>query len=170
MTTHEALADIPNYSGMYCASAGGQIFSRLSGRLRELKPFSNGKGYLVVSLYMDKRKKQVLVHRLVLLAFIGPCPEGMQGAHLNGNRADNRLSNLRWVTVTENHSHKVDHGTDGRGERNSIAKLTEQDVMLIRRLYVPRSKQFSCTALGKQFGLSQQTVWQIVKRQRWNHI
>lgn len=52
-----------------------------------------------------------LVHRLVLEAFVGPCPPGMETCHGNGNRLDNRLNNLRWDTSSNNERDKLQHGT-----------------------------------------------------------
>jgi hypothetical protein len=51
------------------------------------------------------------VHRLVLEAFVGPCPEGMECRHLDGDPANNRLENLRWGTHRENAADQVRHGT-----------------------------------------------------------
>ncbi|MDE2095631.1 MAG: HNH endonuclease [Patescibacteria group bacterium] len=77
-------------------------------------------------------KKYSLVHRLVLEAFIGPCPPGMECRHLNGNRSDNRLENLCWGTRIENVEDKRKHGTILRGEMNPNAKLTADTVIQIR--------------------------------------
>lgn len=44
----------------------------------------------------------ILAHHAVLLAWVGPCPEGYQCDHINGNAADNRLENLEWITPAEN--------------------------------------------------------------------
>ena len=55
--------------------------------------------------------KSTSVHRIVLLAFIGKCPEGMECRHLNGKPSDNRLKNLRWGTHAENEADKKRHGT-----------------------------------------------------------
>lgn len=65
-------------------------------------------GYQMLSLGGRSR----LVHRLVLVAFRGPCPEGLECAHLDGNRFNNALANLVWVTKTENEAHKRLHGTN----------------------------------------------------------
>ena len=46
--------------------------------------------------------KNILVHHAVLLAWVGPCPDGYQADHINGNAGDNRLENLEWVTPAEN--------------------------------------------------------------------
>lgn len=72
-------------------------------------------GYRTVHLAGSPRRR---VHRLVLEAFVGPCPAGHEGSHLNGDRADNRLANLRWLIHVENETHKVLHGTLPTGDRN----------------------------------------------------
>lgn len=54
--------------------------------------------------------KVCYVHRVVLTAFVGPCPDGMEGCHNNGNPTDNRLENLRWGTRSENSRDTVRHG------------------------------------------------------------
>lgn len=69
-------------------------------------------GYLNACLRRDGNKKTFKVHRLVLEAFVGPCPEGMECRHLNGNPADNRLANLVWGSKSQNELDKVHHGTN----------------------------------------------------------
>jgi hypothetical protein len=71
-----------------------------------------GQGYLVVSISQGSKAKTQRVNRLVLLAFVGPCPEGMEGCHGNGDRGDNRLENLRWDTHQGNQVDRLKHGTD----------------------------------------------------------
>ena len=69
-------------------------------------------GYYRIGLYDGQRTEQMMVHRAVLLAFVGPLPEGMHTRHLNGNPLDNRLCNLKYDTVAENMRDKRRHGTN----------------------------------------------------------
>jgi hypothetical protein len=77
---------------------------------RQLKP-AVVDGYRVVSLADSSTRKLRKVHRLVLEAFVGPCPPEMEGCHGNGVRSDNRLENLRWGTKSDNNTDRVTHGT-----------------------------------------------------------
>lgn len=63
---------------------------------------SNQGRYLVVTLYRDKKPQLFLIHRLVLLAFVGPCPDGCEGLHFDDDPHNNRLANLRWGSPTDN--------------------------------------------------------------------
>ena len=90
--------DIPNCYG-YKANRLGEIQSN-SGKI--LKPQTNTNGYYKVSLYQNGNKKQMLVHRLVALAFI-PNPQGLpQIDHINNIKTDNRIENIRWITSSDN--------------------------------------------------------------------
>lgn len=76
------------------------------------------------------------VHSLVLLAFIGPCPKGLQAAHLDGNPLNNCLSNLKYVTSRENNSHKIAHGTNklcGAGRRFTPEETRYLKEMLLQK-------------------------------------
>lgn len=69
------------------------------------------KGYVIVGLsYAGGKSVQKRVHRLVLEAFVGPCPDGMECCHGPGGPSDNRLDNLRWDTREENARDIVRHG------------------------------------------------------------
>lgn len=69
---------------------------------RSLKPVAQHNGYLRVRLYKDLWPYNRFIHTLVLTAFVGPRPEGLQCRHLNDNKLDNRLLNLRWGSPKEN--------------------------------------------------------------------
>src|SRR6266403_3139800 len=88
--------DIPNYLG-YEASSEGRIRNKASGRV--LKPWKQRRGYLVVGFRGNRRE---LVHRVVLMAFVGQCPKGQEACHRNQIKLDNRLENLRWDTPQNN--------------------------------------------------------------------
>ena len=117
---------IPTYSS-YEISNYGQV--RRIGSNKNLSA-STKKGkhpYQRVHLCKDGKARYLLVHRLVLEAFVGPCPPGYQCLHLDNNPRNNRLDNLKWGTPKENHS-----TIDRTGEKNGKAKLTLADVKYIR--------------------------------------
>jgi hypothetical protein len=66
--------------------------------------------------------RQEYVHRLVLEAFVGPCPEGLQCRHKDGNKNNNHLSNLCWGTPAENTADKDRHGQILRGDEHPMRK------------------------------------------------
>lgn len=106
----ELWAEIERSPG-YWVSTDGRICSP-SGRM--IQGPHHGTGYRVVSLPDGDNWRRLFIHRLVLTTFMGPCPEGHQGAHWNGDRADNRLANLRWVTAAENAADRERHGNTPR--------------------------------------------------------
>lgn len=108
---------IPGYEGIYEVSDAGRVrgLNRItpSGRRwrgRLMKSATDRRGYPSVMLF-DTKFKRFSVHCLVLAAFVGPRPIGMEGCHNNGVRTDNRVGNLRWDTRRNNHLDKQRHGT-----------------------------------------------------------
>lgn len=135
--------DIPGYETFYQVSNQGEVRSldrfvsnRHGGLNRrrgvQLRQATTPRGYRIVSLYRNGDVQYCSVHGLVLLAFVGPRPNGMECCHNNGGKADNALDNLRYGTHIDNMSDQVAHGTATRGERNGSAKVTEADVVAIR--------------------------------------
>lgn len=120
VTTSKAVRDIPGERWLPVAGYGGIYEVSDMGRLRGVRrrgsaggvisPAMHPSGHLYVGLHNGVRTSAQL-HRVVLEAFIGPCPDGMEALHINGNPADNRVGNLRWGTRSENQIDRVRHGT-----------------------------------------------------------
>lgn len=157
---------IPGFPG-YFATQGGNIYSnrrKKGGILRKLKPYLDKNGYFIVSLFVDKKQRTMPVHRLVLLAFVGKCPPGMECCHHDGNCQNNRASNLRWDTRLNNNKDKIRHGNSTRGEKHPLAKLKEADVFEIKRLLKNGVYQ---KEIGAMFGVVIQTISAIKNRKSW---
>jgi hypothetical protein len=126
-----------------------------------MRPRKDKDGYMNVRLISSEKKVLFRVHRLVLVAFVGPCPEGHEACHNNGIRHDNRLENLRWGTPAENREDAYKHN---HGRPYTWTKLTFSDACEIRRL---RSTGVSYADLSKKFGISTDHVGNIVLGKRW---
>lgn len=117
-----------------------------------LSPNTLPKGYRTVMLEGQRRR---CVHLLVLEAFIGPCPEGMECAHEDGNPGNNRVENLSWKTPTANAQDKKKHGT--YYDFNNC--LTEEQAIEVRGLI--STGNHSVKDLAERFGTSSQTISRI---------
>lgn len=109
---------------------------------------------------------KVSVHVAVLTLFVGPRPSSNhQARHLNGNRLDNRLENLRWGTVSENHQDAIRHGTHQAHRQNgadsNLAALTWEQVRWIRQVY-KKEKRLTQTALARKFNVDPSTISSLV--------
>lgn len=124
----ERWASIPGYEGYFEASDLGRVRSidrvvtwkngrKMRYRGRMLEPEFSNSGYLYVRLHAFGTTKGMFVHTLVLLAFVGPRPPGMECCHGPGGKLDNRPENLRWGTHSENNRDKTLHGTDHKRNR-----------------------------------------------------
>lgn len=147
----------------YMVSSDGDVY----GPRRKLRPKINQYGYPVVVLSDTARgtRRDASVHRLVLEAFAGPCPPGMQADHVNRNRADNRLSNLRWVTREEQNRNRVLRPP--KGEEYSAAKLTVDTVRELRTL---RSAGAPLRDLARRYSVCEATVSLVARGLRWRHV
>jgi hypothetical protein len=108
-----------------------------------------------------------MVHDVIAEAFLGPCPEGMEVRHSNGDLLDNRASNLAYVPCGTG-SRLLARSSKARGERINTAKPTENEVRKIRLAYARGG--VSQQELAAQFGVSQAEIGYIVLRKAWTHI
>jgi hypothetical protein len=104
------------------------------------------------------------IHRMVLQAFVGECPDGMECCHNNSNPSDNRLENLRWDTHINNNGDRKRAGNYAVGSNHHQAKLSREDVLEIR------SSSLSCRELGEIYGIAKTHAWKIRRREVWTHI
>jgi hypothetical protein len=176
----EVWRPVVGYEGLYEVSDMGRVRSMdrwllcRDGQLqwhrsKVLKPLDNGKGYRGVSLSNlceSVKPIRLYVHSIVLESFIGPRPSDHQAAHGDGDRSNNRLSNLRWATVSDNNADKLDHGTHQFGEQNPSAILNEADVLSIRQRY----RRGIGATLAREYGVDSGTVYAIVKRKNWGWL
>lgn len=179
----EEWRDVVGYEGYYEVSNLGRVRSveRIHhdsmGRtysypsvLRKLQIGTTG--YWVVTLRMPGMCKLKKVHRLVLEAFDSAEPKGKQSCHNDGNRLNSRWDNLRWDTIRNNSLDRVKHGTDSRGEQSWNAKLTEDDVRYIHKVYSFRGGNGGKTAvqLAKELDVHENTIYSVTRGQSWEWL
>jgi hypothetical protein len=140
---------------------------RLGAAWHQLRPQPDGDGYLALNLYRDGRGHRRKVHLLILEAFVGPRPAGMQGCHDNGNAADCSVGNLRWDTPTGNQRDRVHHNTHSRGTRSPHAKLSEDAVRGIRARLAQGHRHRDIAA---DFGVGATTISAIKSGRLWGWL
>ncbi len=153
----------------YFAREDGEIISKRGGGYRILKTHLNKTtGYRVLKLvHSPSTHKTHSVHTLMCLAFIGE-PQGLQVRHKDGDKKNNAESNLHYGTVLENHRDKIEHGTSGKGEKNSMAKLTQEDVDNIRSTYRKGKRGYGYISISKKYNVESSTIQKIINREIWN--
>ncbi|MGA3803708.1 NUMOD4 motif-containing HNH endonuclease [Ralstonia nicotianae] len=145
------------------SKTGKLVHFHYKGRLLSPAPRSR-LGDMAVNLTADGKTTMQSVHRLVLTAFVGPCPDGMECCHNNGNASDNRLENLRWDTHLANNGDRKLHGTYLLGEDHKMAKLSEEQVTEILSLGL------RYTEVVRRYGISKSQAFRICKGQAWKHL
>lgn len=174
MSDDEIWKVLPLYGGHYEVSNMGRIrakdrivrkFSILCGKDvdqkykgRLLTPRKSDKyGHLSVTIGYERRNISLSIHRAVLLAFVGPCPEGMEGCHNNGNASDNRLENLRWDTHAANNADRKRHGRYAENEAHPMVRYSDEIVKAVR------SSGLGPKKAAQQFGMSVSQAHRIIR-------
>lgn len=171
----EEWREVPGWSGLYEVSNFGGVRSIKRYRWttfglrpcggKVLKVFQASTGYSAVNFTSPAGARvQMLVHSLVLSAFVGPRPEGMEACHNDGNRLNPALDNLRWDTRKNNHKDKHKHGTAQVGERSNGSKLRNFEAALIK------SGAIAIEEAVKRFGISKGTAMDIFRGRTWRHL
>jgi len=168
----EQWSPVPDYEGWYEVSSHGRVRSLtrcVGGRggkmVRQgqmLTPRPDHEGYPYIGLRRGGTRRYFKVHALVLRAFVGARPEGMEARHLNGNRADARLSNLEWNTKAVNMADRDAHGGTVRGEKSPRSKLTSEQAAAIRNSPLPQRQ------LAAQYGVSKHAIYSIKSGRTWS--
>ena len=136
---------------------------------RLMKPKISKLGYYRIGLVDNYgNQKFYQLHRLVLITFKGLHELKNQVNHINGNKADNSLNNLEWVTCSENQKHAHLIGLKSqKGENHAQSRLTELDVLQIRESLEKGVKQ---KILAEKYGVQRSYISEIKIRRVWSHI
>lgn len=172
----EIWKDIPEYEGLYKVNQFGDVKSlyregyqrgrwgmayvRFPERL--LKHEVKKSGYHYIGLTKNGKKKNFLVHRLVLLAFIGK--SDLQCNHLDGNKSNNNLENLEYCTPKENLRHCIDVLGKKRGSKTRASKMTEEQVVAIR------SDARPIREIATELNVTYQCIHYIKNKKNWKHV
>lgn len=171
--------DIPGHPG-YRAGSDGTIWScwkragRADGRgndfhmatdWKQLSLVPKGSGHLHVHL---RGRVVRMVHGLVLRAFVGPPPPGMQACHFpDRNPANNRLENLRWDKPKANKADSIKHGTQARGTRIYNAKLDDAKAAEILRRHAAGESDAELVA---RFRVKPWVIKDVIRGRTWKHV
>ena len=156
------------YGSKYEVSNLGRIRSNRTAPPRLMKLSVINSGHRQVHLTHGPEHKHFLIHRLVASAFI-PNPEDKSDVnHIDGNKANNRASNLEWMSNADNQRHSVSAGLRRLGASHHKSKLTDSDVTAIRR----ESSNSTATIqeLASRFNISTTQVGNIIHRKNWRHL
>lgn len=162
---------VPGSEGLYSASSEGRVRSHFNGRDRLLNPSPDTKGYLQFAMSLPGgRRVQMKVHRAVALAFLGPRPPEAQINHISGDKRDNRVVNLEYVSARRNVRHAWEKGLrraeQVQGERHGRAKLTADDVRHIRLV----GSAANIHDLAERYGVTPQCIDSVLQHKTWRHV
>jgi len=166
---------VPGYEGAYSVSDLGHVRSerRTIARAgspyivpeRMLKLSNDGRGYSRVSLSVGSAVRYVSVHKLVMLAFVGPRPEDADICHADGNPLNNRLDNLRYDTRAANIVDCQQHGNFSEAETHPVAILTNDQALAIYNAIGE-----SAESLAGRCGVSVAVIQQIWRGDTWKSV
>lgn len=175
----EVWKDIKGYEDLYEVSSTGRVRTKEKVRWNS-KCFAKRKvryltikehpcGYIYAALSKDKKQQRHLVHRLVAEVFIPNEHNKPFVNHIDGNKLDNTLINLEWVTRSENAKHAFRIGLQSnKGEKHPKHKITNKIVQEIREKFRPR--KYSSRKLAVEYGLSKTNILDIIHKRIWSHI
>ena len=159
------------YEGYYMVSNFGEVKSverKINNKIYKshVLKLKDIRGYKNVGLSRDGKVKTKQVHRLVMLSFnYNSDYKELQVNHIDGNKGNNKLDNLEWVTPSENQKHSYKMGLQRQdGEMNNASKLTWDNVDEIRNKY----SNLSETKTAKIFGVSRSLIGLVRRKEIWN--
>lgn len=139
----------------YRVSSLGRVMGH-NGKI--LRPRRHSKNYQRIAARCNGRSKDLYIHRMVLEAFVGPpTKDAPEGDHINGDRSDNRLVNLRWLSIKQNRERR----NNPLGEQSVHSKLTKAQVLEIR------SAKMIDRHYAEKFGVSRRYVNDVRRGLTW---
>jgi len=178
--TKEIWKPVKDYENFYQVSNYGQVRSIdrtevckdgvvrfRKGRI--LRPHQNYVGYLWVSFCTNDIRKKKKIHRLVAQCFISNPEDKPYVNHKDGNKQNNHVDNLEWVTPKENAHHAIENNltTLLRGEKSPTNKLSSDNVLEIRSLI---NEGVNVKELAKKYGVHTSTIYRIKHNKSWSWL
>jgi len=171
----EIWKDIPGYEGLYQASDFGNIKSLSrkikckNGKLvlfhgKNITPYINNTGYYKVRLHKKNISKTDYVHRIIMKTFKEN--KNFHVNHMDNNPLNNNINNLEWCTQKENVNHAMKLNLFPKAEKNGMAKLTNEDVIIIKKL----KGKLKQTTIALLYGVDKTCINQIMKGKTWKSI
>lgn len=153
---------VNNYEGIYEISSYGRLRSLKFNRLRYFNLKADGWGYVIVVLHKKGKREAVRFHRLVASHFIANPDNKKEVNHKDGNKLNNRVDNLEWVTPEENmkHAFSTKLNVPKKGEKHQGSKLSNRKAQMIKDLYA--TGIYKQSDIGEEFNISQTRVSAIV--------
>jgi len=174
------MKDVIGYEDLYAVDEDGSVWSknyRRTGKMKKMKPIDNGHGYLRVNLSKDGKMKAICIHRLVAQAFLPDFCKELDVDHIDRDKTNNNLSNLRMVTRQQNTFNSAargcswwesrqkwvaqickDYKSHNLGyfdtEEDALAYFDEMKYMLANQMAAPNSPQWFNTGLNWAYGIS----------------
>lgn len=153
---------------LYKVYEDGKIYDIVKDRIMPSHRTSNG--YIATYIHIEDLCREIGVHRIVLCAFTNKSiTYNMQVNHKDGNKENNSLDNLEWVTPSENMQHAYNMKLATQiGEKNSFSILTEKDVNKICSLLETGS--LSVKQIAALYNVTDREIYAIRSGKLWNHI
>jgi hypothetical protein len=158
-----------NLSNLFEVSNMGNI--KRINKKHLLKQHTNQKGYKTISISLGSRENTMLLrmHRAIIESFCDINEETPIVHHIDFNKGNNNLDNLKWCTKKDNFFYSRDKILSNklRGTDVKTAKLNYESVGFIRANYIPFDKTFGCRALSRKFGVNHHLVLKVINNEKW---
>ena len=154
---------INGYNNVYGITENGMVWSYKSNKF--LKPKVNRGGYEEVILYINNKRKTVSIHRLVGIVYLYNLNNKPHINHIDGNKSNNDVSNLEWVTPSENMKHATKNGlSKSMGEDNGNTNLKKIQVEEMRKDHINRKIG---EKTWKKYNISRTQYYRIINNESW---
>ena len=164
---NEQWKQVVGYEGVYSVSNLGRVRrdATCTGkpRSRILHGYIEAHGYRVIALSANRATRLVKAHRLVADAFLGECPDGLQINHKDGDKSNNAVNNLEYVTPSKN----IQHAYDELGDMGNRKRTPPSVVLAMRKRH---EDGLGIAAVAREFCCSMSGASRIINRKRWPNL
>jgi hypothetical protein len=158
--------DIDITNGKYRISENGDVYSCKNKKF--LKSCVDRYGYKNVDIYIERKRKTCYVHRLVAMTFIENPLMLDTVNHKDGDKLNNHVTNLEWLSKADNTRHAFNNNLVSLGSNRKNSKLNENDVIEIRKLILQGNLSFK--KIGEKYNVYPSTIHEIKTGKNWRRV